>query len=383
MTKELDPVANWIADIGNGWMKDSLLAPFGNEDVIPHVMQKPSQSTYQAEVRRAKTTPRVMKDSALFEKITKDEHGIEQKTAYFVGERASASGQPIRITGPAKYVKGYFDVLVTAKLLRRFPKGHNNIRLAIAHPPDAINYVEKIQDVLGGTYKAIDVNGNTIKWVIREIIPWDECVGGILRFLTLKAQGYNPLSLDEGMRVLLVDVGSQVSTMTEILLDKEKDDFIINPMFIPEGTFDLGIQNVANLLVDELRGLYPDEFQDMRSVPLNMLEEAMLKNQVTLAGEPFNCEQAVLNSKGPILDRLQGIYKNYFRNGRNFNHIIVTGGGGGLLFPSLQGKKEGIFRHGHVHLADTIDRIHLANLRGQMEAFKRWIERADSKQKVR
>lgn len=381
MPKELDPVANWIADLGNSFMKDSLIAPFGNEDVIPHILQKPSQATYQAEVQRAKTTPRITKDSAVFEKIYKDEKGKETKTAYFVGERAT--GQASRVTGPAKYVKGYFDVLLTAKLLRRFPNGHNNIRLAIAHPPDAITYVEKIQDVLGGTHKAVNVHGETIKWVIREVIPWDECVGGILRFMTLKAQEFNPLSLNEGQRLFLVDVGGQVSTMTEILLDKEKDDFVINPMFIPEGTFDLGIQNVSNLLVSELRGQYPDEFQDMRSIPLNMLEEAMLKNQITLAGEPFKCEQAVLNAVAPILDNLQSIYKNHFRNGRNFHHIIVTGGGGGLLFKWLQGKKEGIFRHGSVHLADTIDRIHLANLRGQMEAFKRWIEREDGKQKVR
>jgi len=382
MVKELDPIANWIADFGNSFMKDSLVSAYGNEDVIPHVMQKPANATYQAEVRRAKTTPRVMKDSALFEKIYKDDKGVEYKVAYFVGERAASSGQPVRVTGPGKYVTGYFDVLLAAKLLRRFPNGHNNIRLAVAHPPDAISYVDKIMKVLGGVHKVIDIHGKPIKFVVREVIPWDECVGGILRFMALKAQEFNPLSLDEGNRLLLVDVGGQVSSMTEVLLDKDKDDFIINPMFIPEGTFDLGIQNVSTLLVDELRSLYPDEFQDMRSIPLNMLEEAMLKNQVTLAGEPFGCEQAVMNATAPILDRLQGIYKNYFRNGRNFHHIVVTGGGGGLLFPSLQGKT-GIFRHGHVHLADTVSRIHLANLRGQMEAFKRWIEREDSIQGTR
>lgn len=365
MAKSLQPIVDWVLDCGNTDMKDMLVGGFGKEDIIPHAFQAPNAATYGAKVQRAKYQNGSARNSAIFEK-----NGV----GYVIGGAAQESGQVKRVTGAAKYEAGYFDVLVSAKLLRRFPQGHNNIRLAIAHPSDAIAYVERLMDLVGGVHKVTTITSEEVKFVIREVVPWDEPAGGLMRFMTLPGQEYNPHDIRVGHRLLVIDIGGKISSMTTVIMG---DGYSVEPMYDAaiSPVFDIGIQDVADLLKEELRSLYPAEFQDMRAIPFNILEEALRTNIATLSNVPFKCEQAVLNAIAPILDRIQGYYKNNMASGRNFNHIVVTGGGGGLLFPYLASKETGILNHRFVHLADMPERIQLANLRGGAEAFKVWLNR--------
>jgi hypothetical protein len=363
MAKSLQPIVDWVLDCGNTDMKDMLVGGFGKEDIIPHAFQMPNDANYGARVQRAKYQTGSIRHSAIFQK---------NGTGYVIGEAATQSGQLKRITGTAKYQAGYFDVLVSAKLLRRFPQGHNNIRLAIAHPPDAIAYVERLMDLVGGVHKVTTITGEEVKFVIREVVPWDEPAGGLMRFMTLPEQAYNPHDIRVGYRLLVIDIGGKISSMTPVVIG---DGYSVEPLYESAAVFDIGVQDVADLLKEELRSLYPVEFQDMRAIPFNMLDEALRTNCVTLANEPFACGQAVLNAVAPILDRIQGYYKNNMASGRNFNHIVVTGGGGGLLFDYLANQDTGILNHRFVHLADMPERIQIANLRGGAEAFKVWLNR--------
>lgn len=359
-----DPETFWVIDAGNSLLKDMALGGMGKENVITHALQQPSPASYQASVHRAKYSPQTTRNSAIFEKAG---------TPYIVGEYALQSGTVKRVTGAGKYVAGYWDVIIDAMLLRRWPNGHNNLTVAIAHPPDAIPYIDQMLDLVGGKHVIKNIDGKEITYVIRECIPFDEPSGGLLRFMSLPGQEYNPHSITPGQRLLIADIGGKISSLTPVIVG---DGYRLEALYESASVFDLGIQNVIETFKAELKSLYPDEFKGLRQIPDNMLQEGLRTKTITLSNEQHDVEQAVLNSTARLLDELQLNYHDNMGGGRNFNHIITSGGGGGLMYPYLSGK-EGIFQHRYVHLADFIENIHLATVRGGAEALKVWIERRD------
>ena len=363
-TKQRDPETFWIVDAGNSLLKDMVLGPLGRENVITHALQQPSPASYRASVHRAKYSPQTTRNSAIFEK-----NGIP----YIVGDYALNSGTVKRVTGAGKYVLGYWDVIISAMLLRRWPDGHNNLTVAIAHPPDAIPYVDQMLDLVGGKHVVKNVDGKDITFIIRECIPFDEPSGGLLRFMSLPGQEYNPHSITPGQRLLVADLGGKISSLTPVIVS---DGYRLEALYESASVFDLGIQNVIETFKGELKSLYPDQFQGLRTIPDNMIQEGLRTKVITLSNEPFAVEQAVLNSTARLLDELQLNYHDTQGGGRNTNHIITSGGGGGLMYPYLSGA-DGIFQHRFVHLADHAENIHLATVRGGAEALKVWLARRE------
>jgi hypothetical protein len=370
-TKPRDPETFWVIDAGNSLLKDMILGALGKEGVMSHALQQLAPASYSAMVHRAKYQPQTTRNSAVFEK-----GGLP----YVVGDQAQISGTVKRVTGAGKYVKGYWDIIVNAMMLRRWPQGHNNLIVAIAHPPDAIPYVDQMMDLIGGKHVVTNVEGKEITFVVRECVPFDEPAGGLLRFMSLPGQEYNPHNITPGQRLLVSDIGGKISSLTPVIVS---DGYRLEPLYENAAVFDLGIQNVIDTLKSELKSLYPDQFKGMRTIPDNMLQEGLRTKKITLSNEPFDVEQGVLNSVARLLDELQLVYHDNMAGGRNFNHIIVSGGGGGLLFDYLANAKDGIFQHRYVHMADFAENIHLANLRGGAEAFKVWINRRNNKIGIR
>jgi hypothetical protein len=362
-TKTRDPEAFWVVDAGNSLLKDMVIGGIGKENVITHALQQLSPASYAAMVHRAKYQPQTTRNSIVFEK-----NGLP----YVVGDMALQSGTVKRVTGAGKYVAGYWDVVISAMMLRRWPEGHNNLTVAIAHPPDAIPYVDQMLDLIGGKHVLKNVEGKEITFVVREISPFDEPAGGLLRFMSLPGQEYNPHSIAPGQRLLVADCGGKISSLTPVMVG---DNMRLEPLYESAAVFDLGIQNVIDTFKVELKSLYPNEFKGFRSIPDNMLQEGLRTRSITLANEVFAVEQAVLNSVARLLDELQLVYHDSMAGGRNFNHIVVSGGGGGLLFDFLANPKDGIFQHRYTHMADFAQNIHLATVRGGAEAFKIWLTR--------
>lgn len=365
-TKPRDPETFWVIDAGNSLLKDMVLGSLGKENVMTHALQQLSPASYSAMVHRAKYQLQTTRNSSVFEK-----GGLP----YVVGEMATQSGTVKRVTGAAKYVKGYWDIIVNAMMLRRWPEGHNNIVVAIAHPPDAIPYVDQMMDLIGGKHVLKNVEEKEVTFVVRECVPFDEPAGGLLRFMSLPGQEYNPHSITPGQRLLVSDIGGKISSLTPVIVS---DGYRLEPLYENAAVFDLGIQNVIDTLKAELKSLYPDEFKGFRQIPDNMVQEGLRTKKITLSNVPHDVDQAVLNSVARLLDELQLVYHDSMSGGRNFNHIIVSGGGGGLLFNFLANPTDGIFQHRYVHMADFAENIHLANLRGGAEAFKVWINRRNS-----
>lgn len=362
MVKTRDSETFWIVDAGNSLLKDMPIGALGKEHVMTHALQQLSPASYGALIHRAKYQPQTMRGSVLFEK-----NGI----AYVVGERALQSGTVKRVTGAGKYVKGYWDIVLNGMMLRRWPNGHNNLTVAIAHPPDAIPYVEQMLDLIGGKHVLKNVYGETVTFFVSRTLPFDEPAGALLRFMSLPGQEYNPHNITPGNRLLVVNCGGKISDMTPVIVG---DGYKLEPLYEEAEVFDLGVQDVIDTFKIELKSLYPEQFQGMRTIKDNMIQEGLRTKHITLSNEPFSVEQAVLNASAPLLDEFQLIYHNSMDGGKNSNHIISSGGGMGLMFPYFADPKEGIFQHRFVHLADFVDNIHLATVRGGGEALKVWLE---------
>lgn len=367
MAKVKDSPVFLIDDQGNTNGKSGLMGQYGYEDVIPYAIQTPSDASYGARKTRAKYRTDAQDDSAVFEMRHRSN---KEYMPYVVGEEATRGGQIKRVTGAGKYVEGVWDVAFCAKLLRHFPEGHNNIVLAIAHPPDAIPYVEQMMDLLGGVHKIRTIKGDELTYVVRHIVPWDEPSGALIRFIIRNSEAGNPVNLADGDYILVFDFGGKISSITPVRIGKNKT---VKPLFDQAAVFNLGIQNVLKALEEELKSLYPDTFKEFKDVPANILESALQLKKVKISNKWVDVSQAVLNAIAPILDRTQGIYVDRMEGGKNFSGIVVGGGGGERLFPYLANKRDGILQHDFVYMAEEPGKLHLANLRGGMEALKVWV----------
>lgn len=362
-----DTPALVIADLGNSGLKAMLAGKPETEQLIPHEIVFPAQSLYTRMARRAEIRDVEYATAEIFKKMYRD----KSERLVMVGEGVTSNARSNKLTGEAKYQEKYFDVLLLAMLKRLLPDGHDNIWVALATPSDAIDYLENIKPVVGGTHKIEGINGNTLTYKVKRLIFWEEPQGGMLRFLERNEKANNPIQVRDGDRILIIDIGGKISSMTMVgISDRLQPTVLYNESPDP---FNLGIIDVLDNLGRELKGMYPDAFKLFKtagSIPPHMLEEGIHTGSILLSGKPFDVNQARLNALANILDEIESRYQNQLSGGATASHIIVTGGGGGLLIPIL---RTDILNHGSVHLADDIKTIQLANLRGGSAAMIEWL----------
>lgn len=352
------------------------------ELVMPNAMVKETDLAFDARVRRNRGRPGDYGSTSVFRNLKTGENVV-------LGSEPLMSGRPVRITGPEKYEYGVLDNMILATLLKFAPDGHPNVIVSCAHTTDAVAYTDKMAAILNGKHQIQRYDGENVEYKVRAFIPWDEPVGGILRFAE---RNYVEDALEPGEQITVADFGGRVSS-------------VYPAMVLPGGrievywsvgrSFDSGIQQVFEQLALELRGLYPDKFT-MRTIPESLLEEALMNTEVidgkthhfvslrerVARGEkyqegkddargrqPFDVTQAVLNATGFILDGVRNIYINNLNGGAEMDHIVITGGGGGRLFNMLRSE---VFGYNAVHLAEEPEFIHLANLRGGKFATTVW-----------
>jgi hypothetical protein len=322
---------------------------------LPHAIRYLTDSEFKNRQTRYKARPSQFGKTVLFKHDGKN---------ILMGEEA-ANGEVVRQIGPKKYVKGYFDHVVLGCLLKLFPDGHDNIILSYGHSADAIQYVEGINEMLKGLHTIERYDGQKVSFRIRARIPWDEPAGGLWRFLTKPDAAYNPHDLAPGMKIGVVDIGGGVSSFyPAMILEDGKPEILWN-----QGQpFGLGIQDVMHLLQEEMQSLEPELFR-VRTIPESIRHEALRRSGITtVRNHDVDVTQAYNNATAKLLDGVRGVYDNKFDGGLDLNLIVVTGGGGGLLFNGLQIE----LGHDDIFLADNARTINFANMRGAAWATEVW-----------
>ena len=343
-----------IADPGNSDIKMMELGSIGREVVFPHAVRQQSSAEYKVGAKRFLNQPSYFRNTSIFQK-----DGVN----YIVGDEALRKGRPTRITGPDKYKRGHIDVLIAAGLLKIAPDGHNNVGIAIAHPPNATAYIDDIINSMKGTHEITRWDGQQIKYKIKSIVTWDEPVGGLIRFMTRDYAEYNEHDIRPDHRLLIIDIGGKVSSMVPVVVGNDQNYQVL---YSDSAAFNLGIQDIESTLAEELRDLHSDLFK-VRDIPRSILHEALRrKGTVTVKNVEYDVKQAVLNATAELLNYIENAYINDMDKGLDIHHIVVTGGGGGLMFEML---RDEVLEHNFVYLADDLNTIQLANLRGGAKAY--------------
>lgn len=333
-----------------------------SEVVLPHAIEHPSESTWRARVTRYKYRQSALKDTAVFQKIY-----ANQSLNCVVGSEVDGTNNSYRVTGADKYEQGRFDVYVAAILLKLFPEGHDNLMLSVAHPSDAIPYLDMMIKTIQGKHSLVLPDGSKVNYNIRAVAPFDESSGGVIRALTNEYAAYNPYDLTPGMKVLTVDIGGKISSMTPAIL---MDNNEVHPLFDDAVTFELGIQDIESALDIELRSHHPELFR--RSVPKPIINQIILSSgRAIVGGDPYDFSEIFWLAANPLLTQIENIYITQMKKALEVVHFYGTGGGCGLLESTL---KNEIFQGRSFSLADNAKSIHLANARGGYYALCQYVE---------
>lgn len=363
-----NPPALVVLDLGNSDLKGMLAGRGETETILHHEIAFAAPAHFERMARKAEMTNVEYEEAEFFRKLYKS----GEEKLVMIGEGVTNNTRSNKLTGEAKYQLGYFDALLAALLKRLLPNGHDNIWLALATPADAIDYIETIKAITGGLHKIQMLGGAVLKYRVSRLVMWEEPQGGMIRFMSRNAQAKkSQVDIEEGQRVIVVDIGGKISSMTIVRIGKRME---AKPLYSESpDPFNLGIIDVLEGFAKELKGLYPDAFKFFKtasSITPEILQTGIRKGKVQLSGNWLDVNQARLNALAKIADELERIYQNEVQGGSNAAHVVVTGGGGGLLLPAL---RDEILNHASIHPADEISTINLANLRGGSEAFLGWL----------
>jgi len=331
------------------------------EFVMPHAVQTMTATQWVNNNTRSRSHGSSSRTTSIFQK---------ENMGYIVGDEAQTSGEVMRRSGAAKYQKGWIDILALSQLLQIFPNGHDNLVVSVAHNLESVTYSQSIKDAVGGKHVVTKQDGSTVTFVVRAVNTWDEPAGGVLRWMSRPSGQYNSYDLQVGDKVLLVDIGGKIGALVPTQIQAGNR---VNPYWSQAEEIKMGIHDILHTLEQELHALHRDVFQVSGAIPLRIMQQALRSGgHVLIRNKPYDFTQAVTNALAPFLEQFRLKYESdKIQGGLDFQHVCVTGGGGGLLYLTLQG---GILSnlHDYVYLADNPDTIHLANLRGGEYALSQW-----------
>ncbi len=83
-------------------------------------------------------------------------------------------------------------------------------------------------------------------------------------------------------------------------------------------------------------------------------------------GRKFSCERDVKEATNLFLNRFSDTYQRVTGGALVWDTIILTGGGSALLYHKIKP----LLKHDNVMLADRMDTLHLANVRGGLKLWR-------------
>lgn len=346
-----------VLDVGNSVVKvvvmDKLLR--WNCVTYPHALKRIPSGKFDEQVsRRTRGLSRgadLKLDTFVYERS-----GYEQ--AFTVGEAAEI-GLESRQTGGAKYKTEYYAPLFIPGLLDLLPDGHDNIEALALFPPGDFRHTEDLIEVVGGKHKVTKADGTTVTYRIRSVAIADEPVGGLNNYL-LAADGlhYRTNNIPDGMG-LCFDLGGKISSGTPF--DKHG-----NVSYANSPSYDLGIQDAMKTFSDIVlasnkftltsgKNIDARIFESYRGSNLpqdGVMREAFLDNIYRVSGYELNVKDIVDESVTGLLNQARQMFTQNLGGSQRYQYVVVTGGGGGILFDRIIK---------NVFYDFNLDRIFLAN----------------------
>jgi len=132
----------------------------------------------------------------------------------------------------------------------------------------------------------------------------------------------------------------------------------------------LGIQSIISDFESSFRASNMDAVKDTPVLPPERVRLAIRTGMFEGGGRKYPCDQDVEEATSIFLNRFSDTYQRLAGGALLWDTIILTGGGSALLCHKLKP----LLKHDNVMLADCIDSLHLANVRGGMKLWRLYEE---------
>lgn len=351
-------------DPGNTDVKAMIHGRFGEEIVFPQRVYRVPETEYATLKRSYRGKRAQFEGSAIF--------GMDGQ-GFSIGLHAERAGDGEQRRGTDKYDAVHMGALMAATLLQLYPDGHEDVRITITHPADVNEEnMRKLHKAIKRTFNIEIADGRKVRYIVTKIYAIEEPVAGFQTFmLNTRGDRYARPRMEfrPGTQYLVWDFGGWLVSACSVLISRSGIPEV-NMTNIP--VFQRGIQNVMDQLQTELKAdekltIAVPELLDVQEIPAHMLTEALMSDYITIKGKVYNCEIPVEKAMRPIASFVDTQYKQRFESGLGYSGIIVTGGGGGILYEYVQSK---IFKHDFCFTAEEdIDKMRFSQVRGTSKGF--------------
>jgi hypothetical protein len=331
-----------ILDAGNSIIKGKTES---REVAFPHAMKALTETEYeQILARAAHGSPPV-------------DYLRVNGQPYVAGESAERHGTLTRRTGAARYSPDYYGVFVAATLTRLLDEGCE-VLLFGSHPPGDVTYRDDLMRAAVGDWH-VEVGGTERVFRVSYANTFDEPVGGLMNvILADDGQHYRRTDINGG-RSLVIDIGGFTT-----------DWLAVNP----GGAVDyslavstpIGIQEVLSDFTRSFRANHREAVRDTPTLPPDRVRHAVASGVFVGGGRTYDCENEAREATSVLLNRIADTYQNVAGGALPWDTIILTGGGSAMLYDRLLP----VLDHQHTLLADGVDSIHLANVRGGLKLWR-------------
>jgi hypothetical protein len=334
-----------VLDAGNSIIKAKIARREGGEVAFPHAIRQLTESEYQKILTRANANGN-----------TKDYFRVNGKP-YVIGESAERHGVLVQRSGTARYTHDYYGVLAAAALMRLYGRGRE-VAVFGSHPPGDVKFRDDLMQAVVGDWQIETAQGKA-NFQVTYANTFDEPVGGLMNvLLTEDGRHYQHMQVGEG-RALVIDIGGFTT-----------DFLAVNPGGVVDYSLarsvPLGIQSVIADFEETFRANNLEAVKDTSVLPPGRVRRAIATGVFDGGGKQFDCADDVEEATSLFLNRFADSYQRLAGGALSWDTIILTGGGSALLYPRVKP----ILKHQNVILADNIDSLHLANVRGGLKLWR-------------
>lgn len=347
-----------IVDLGNSLLKGMKEGDPTSAVVVPHASKALSERKFLDIQSRMKNGlgRGIGGDSDTF---------FYEGNYYLMGEKAEYFGIDTRQTGGAKYNRVYYGALFMSIMLRLYPNGNDNLRIMAAFPPGDVRHTPALRQSLGGKHTVTLSNGKEIVYKVRQVLTFDEPVGGLWNWMLANDGQHYKKHVVEG-HGLCIDIGGKVSSLVPFWSDGRV-------AYERAISIDLGIQDVMARVSELLLAnpVYADHFRHIRgALPFDEdMRDALIDGYYRCGGLELPCLDEVADATTDLRSQIKRIYEQDMGGARPYRFIIATGGGSYIMFAQLVEHVLN-FPSNKVFLShDDRNKIHLSNLFGGDKAL--------------
>lgn len=176
--------------------------------------------------------------------------------------------------------------------------------------------------------------------------------------LTEDGQHYSNSYIHDG-RALVIDIGGFTTDYLAVNPGGKVDYSLARSVPI-------GIQNIVSDFENSFRSNNLEVVKDTPVLPPERIRQAIATGLFEGGGRRYPCEEEAKEATNMLLNRIANTYQQIAGGSLSWDAIILTGGGSALLHQRLLP----VLNNENVILADNINSIHMANVRGGLKLWR-------------